>query len=98
MSWQVVAYAEQSSTKLAVIFPRSIIALHVGEWVEDCYQDSYRRVPSDGSAADFGDCSSRVLRGGAYGPEDLRAASRDKNTGTGRYSNYGFRLARSLTP
>ena len=70
------------------------------EWVEDCYQDSYRRVPSDGSAADFGDCSSRVLRGGswAYGPEDLRAASRDKNTGTGRYSNYGFRLARSLTP
>jgi formylglycine-generating enzyme required for sulfatase activity len=62
---------------------------NVREWVEDCYQDSYRRVPSDGSAADFGDCSSRVLRGGswAYGPEDLRAASRDKNTATGRYSN-----------
>ena len=73
---------------------------NVRAWVEDRYSDSYRRVPSDGSAADFGDCGSRILCGGswAYGPKVLRAASRDKNIATSRYSNYGFRLARSMMP
>lgn len=33
---------------------------NVWEWTEDCYQDSYNGVPSNGSASSKGDCSLRV--------------------------------------
>ena len=39
---------------------------NVWEWVEDCWNDSYRGAPSDGSAWERGDCSSRVYRGGSW--------------------------------
>ena len=37
---------------------------NVSEWVEDCWNNSYRGAPSDGSPWISGDCSRRVLRGG----------------------------------
>ena len=40
---------------------------NVGEWVEDCWHDSYRGAPSDGSAWVDSECSSRVFRGGGLG-------------------------------
>ena len=70
------------------------------EWVQDCWNGSYQGAPTDGSAWTSGDCESRVLRGGSWNdrPENLRAANRDGLTSGGRFSYYGFRVARTLTP
>ncbi len=73
---------------------------NVSEWVEDCYHESYRGAPSDGSswAPSDGHCSYRVLRGGSWigGPTDLRSANRDWDTSIRRLGSIGFRVARAL--
>ena len=72
-------------------FPPNDFGLHnvhgnVWEWVEDCWHESYRGAPVDGSAwTSGGDCSRRVLRGGSwlYSPQVLRsAAGSPPGTGT----------------
>ena len=85
-------------------FPANEFGLHdlhgnVWEWVEDCWNGSYQRAPSDGSAWTSGDCSLRVLRGGSWdsGPWALRSANRSKYT-TVSGASTGFRIARTLTP
>jgi formylglycine-generating enzyme required for sulfatase activity len=73
---------------------------NVWEWVEDCWHESYEDAPTDGSAWDTGgDCSRRVLRGGAWVnlPRYLRAALRYRSGAGGRHYSYGFRLARTLS-
>ena len=64
-------------------FPPNAFSLYdmagnVWQWVEDCYRDTYDRVPTDSSAWTARDCQSHVVRGGSwnYGPRDLRAAFR----------------------
>ena len=73
---------------------------NVWEWVEDCWHESYRGVPRDGSAWTSGDCGRRVLRGGSWNlrPEFLRSANRNRFTAGYRHNGYGFRVARTLTP
>ena len=74
---------------------------NVWEWVEDCYLDSYRETPADGSANTAGPCDNRVLRAGSwfFGPSLVRAALRNHIApGTGIYTGFGFRVAKSLTP
>ena len=73
---------------------------NVWEWTEDCWNDSYKRAPTDGSAWTDGDCSSRVVRGGSWGniPALLRSALRHRSFTYGRYSKQGFRLGRTITP
>ena len=72
---------------------------NVWEWVQDCWNDSYRGAPADGSAWETGNCGRRVLRGGSWGfPEDLRAANRGWLSSGGRSGGFGFRVARTLTP
>ena len=76
---------------------------NVEEWVEDCWNGSYRGAPSDGTAWTAGDCSRRVLRGGSWGgtPRNLRAANRLRLTTGDRINGGGFRVSRSvrtLTP
>ena len=73
---------------------------NVWEWVEDCWNRRYAGAPSDGSAWESGDCSQRVLRGGAWNnsPWNLRAASRTRCDTGNRSSVIGFRVARMLTP
>ncbi len=70
------------------------------EWVQDCWNDSYRGAPTNGSAWESGNCSRRVLRGGSwnYNPRNLRAADRSWGTTGDRIINNGFRVARTLTP
>ena len=71
---------------------------NVWEWVEDCWNDSYRGAPTKGRAWTPGDCSRRVLRGGSWfiGPKVLRAAVRVADTSGNRISLFGFRIARTL--
>ena len=73
---------------------------NVWEWVEDCWNESYRGAPTDGSAWGAGNCGRRVLRGGSWGsePRYLRSAYRSRNSSGLRFSNAGFRVARTLTP
>jgi formylglycine-generating enzyme required for sulfatase activity len=75
---------------------------NVADWVDDCWNASYRGAPADGSAWTTGDCtnSGRVLRGGRWVsyPQHVRSADRDFNWPTYRNFNVGFRVARSLDP
>ena len=71
---------------------------NVYEWVQDCYNDSYRGAPNNGEAWERGECSLRVLRGGSYYgiSRDLRSAIR---LGYSIRSDLnGFRVARTLAP
>ena len=67
---------------------------NVWEWVQDCWNDTYRGAPSDGSAWTTGECQYRVLRGGSWDDRAvyLRAAFRLRDTASRRFSNSGFRL------
>jgi formylglycine-generating enzyme required for sulfatase activity len=71
---------------------------NVAEWVQDCWNKTHIGGPIDGSAAQTGDCSRRVVRGGAwnYFPEDIRAAYRESAPAEHRYYHVGFRVARDL--
>lgn len=76
------------------------MAGNVGEWVEDCYRDTYRDAPTDGRAVET--CmtkfhNARVMRGGAWNaiPAWLRSASRDIEVPSLRADSFGFRVART---
>ena len=71
---------------------------NVWEWVEDCWNGSYRGAPGDGSAWTRGNCGARVLRGGSwgYGPGGLRSANRFGNSAGSRNYYVGFRIVRTL--
>jgi formylglycine-generating enzyme required for sulfatase activity len=70
---------------------------NVGEWVQDCWNDSYLGAPSNGSAWMSGDCSRAVRRGGSWNhlPRNLRSAFRFGNPCDGRDDYIGFRVART---
>jgi formylglycine-generating enzyme required for sulfatase activity len=69
---------------------------NAAEWVEDCWNDSYKSAPADGSAWTKPRCQERVLRGGAFNndPRFLRSASRFKYDADVRYIANGFRVVR----
>ena len=71
---------------------------NVWEWVEDCWNDSYRGAPGDGRAWKSGTCSNHVVRGGSWGniPGGVRSAIRVGYGAGGRSSSGGFRVARTL--
>lgn len=72
---------------------------NASEWVQDCWNDSYRGAPTDGSVWTSGDCDLRGVRGGTsfYEANHVRAASRDYiSLSQNYYGGLGFRLARSL--
>ncbi len=71
---------------------------NAAEWVEDCWNPSYRGAPNDGSAWTSGDCSLRVLRGGSFGDKAIavRSSARFRYDEDVRYYANGFRVARDL--
>ena len=73
---------------------------NVYEWVQDCWNDSYRGAPADGRAWERGECGRRVARGGSWinYPKLLRSAYRLSLTTGNRSSSLSFRIARTLTP
>jgi formylglycine-generating enzyme required for sulfatase activity len=74
------------------------MAGNAAEWVKDCWNQSYRGAPANGSAWMSGDCSSHVLRGGSYEskPEEVRTGSRWKYDTDVPYVTNGFRVARDM--
>jgi formylglycine-generating enzyme required for sulfatase activity len=71
---------------------------NTAEWVEDCWNDSYRGAPKDASAWTAGQCRLRVLRGGAYDSQakSVRSTARFRYDTDVRYSANGFRVVREL--
>jgi formylglycine-generating enzyme required for sulfatase activity len=71
---------------------------NVWEWAQDCWNDSYKGAPSDGSAWESGNCGRRVVRGGSWGdlPEYVRVAYRSRVAPSNRNYIQGFRLARTV--
>lgn len=66
------------------------------ELTEDCWHDSYRGAPTDGSAWASGACDERVIRGGDWSspPAELRVSHRSAIYSDHRYdASTSFRLA-----
>jgi formylglycine-generating enzyme required for sulfatase activity len=80
--------------------PFGLLHVHgnVWEWVEDCWNRSLADVPNDGTPRITGDCSVRVIRGGAWSeePQDLRSAKRSYELVGERTEKIGFRVARPV--
>ena len=73
---------------------------NVWEWTQDCWNNSYKGAPSDGSAWSSGARWERVLRGGSWSsdvPCCLRSANRYGLFRGYHFDDLGFRLARTLT-
>ncbi len=68
------------------------------EWVHDCYHRNYVGAPDDGSVWDGGDCSVRIVRGGAFQSpaSSMRVDNRETFPSDKGQYNVGFRVVREL--
>jgi len=71
---------------------------NAAEWVEDCWNLTYRNAPKDTTAWTSGDCRLRVLRGGNFSSNatEIRSAARFRYDVDVRYYANGFRVVREL--
>jgi len=71
---------------------------NVSEWVQDCWHDSYRRAPTDGSAWVNPGCNDRVIRGASWAStlDRARSAYRQSTPAETTHARLGFRVARDL--
>lgn len=75
---------------------------NVYEWVSDCWHDTFRDAPINGSSwldTSGGDCTKRILRGGSWYNDAnapyLRVSSRSPFNPTERFCTTGFRVVKS---
>lgn len=68
------------------------------EWIQDCWNFSYKNAPTDGSAWRSGECVYRVIRGGSW--EDpagnLKTTFRNRRDPVSREATNGFRVVREM--
>lgn len=71
---------------------------NVHEWILDCYNKSYKKTPTDGSAFYDKKCNEKAVRGGSWGdnPIFVRSAFRGQSRYVNRSNDIGFRLVRQL--
>lgn len=71
---------------------------NVSEWVQDCWHDSYRRAPGDGSAWVNPGCAERVVRGASWAStlDRARSAARQSAPAAGTNARIGFRVVRDI--
>ena len=74
------------------------MAGNAAEWVEDCWNMTYRNAPKDGSAWTTGSCETRGLRGGSFDSSSayIKPTARFRYDADVRYWANGFRVARDL--
>jgi formylglycine-generating enzyme required for sulfatase activity len=90
-------------TSPAGSFPANAFGLYdmlgnVWQRTEDCGHEDYSGAPTDGSAwVSGGDCSTRIVRGGAWfaSLDQLRSAVRAADPAEFRKNDIGFRVVRS---
>jgi formylglycine-generating enzyme required for sulfatase activity/serine/threonine protein phosphatase PrpC len=89
-------------TKIGTFDPNSFgiydTSGNVAEWVHDCWHDNYNDAPAYAEVWEGGDCSYRVVRGGAYStpPQSIRNAKRDKYKSDKVYDHIGIRVVREI--
>jgi formylglycine-generating enzyme required for sulfatase activity len=68
----------------------------VWEWVSDCWHNTYKGAPADGTTWDDPNCRMRVIRGGSWreGASYMPTTTRFKYDASVRHSQNGFRVAR----
>ncbi|MEO8327162.1 MAG: SUMF1/EgtB/PvdO family nonheme iron enzyme, partial [Nitrospirota bacterium] len=97
-------YGENSGKKTAEVGSKQPNGLglydmsgNVYEWVEDCWHETYKGAPRDGSPWG-GDCGPRVIRGGSWynRPGALRSSLRVRNGPGTRDNLIGIRLAQDI--
>lgn len=80
--------------------PFGLFDMHgnVWEWTSDCWSETHEGAPEGGAARITGDCTRRVLKGGAWntGAWRLRSAHRIGKYAHTREFDNGFRVARDL--
>lgn len=67
------------------------------EWVEDCYHGSYEGAPATGGVWESGDCTYRIVRGGAWNivnPGYMRLSYRNRSLPDTKSSGTGFRCVK----
>ncbi|WP_407519741.1 SUMF1/EgtB/PvdO family nonheme iron enzyme [Methylobacterium oryzisoli] len=71
---------------------------NAAEWVEDCWNPTYRGAPADGAPWRAGQCQLRVLRGGSFTGRAAaaRSGARFRYDRDIRYYANGFRVVRDL--
>ncbi|HEV2607902.1 MAG TPA: SUMF1/EgtB/PvdO family nonheme iron enzyme, partial [Xanthomonadaceae bacterium] len=71
---------------------------NVAEWTQDCWHDSYRRAPENGSAWVNPGCAKRVARGASWAssPAQARSAYRAPTDADSSNARLGFRVVREL--
>jgi formylglycine-generating enzyme required for sulfatase activity len=71
---------------------------NAAEWVEDCWNPTYRGAPADGAPWRAGQCQLRVLRGGSFTGRAaaVRSGARFRYDRDIRYYANGFRVVRDL--
>jgi formylglycine-generating enzyme required for sulfatase activity len=84
-------------------FPPNAFGLHdvhgnVSEWVKDCIDIGYFKVPTDGGAMMQSPCPQTAVRGGSFEntPTDVRSARRFAADPKSKGHAIGFRVARAL--
>jgi formylglycine-generating enzyme required for sulfatase activity len=96
-------YKNNSSSQVQRVGRKSpnVFGLHdmsgnVSEWTSDCKNGNYSGAPNDGSSWLSGDCSERVLRGGAWDDisANLKSAARTFGPVGSSSKTIGIRLAR----
>ena len=70
---------------------------NVWEWTNDCWNVNYVNAPTDGSAWESGNCSGRVLRGGAWNLSSFMSTVfyRQWHSSTWKTDAIGFRVVRT---
>ncbi|QDZ28048.1 formylglycine-generating enzyme family protein [Noviherbaspirillum sp. UKPF54] len=68
----------------------------VWEWVSDCWHNTYKGAPADGSSWEEANCRVRVIRGGSWREDAsyMLSTTRFKYDASVRHSQNGFRVAR----
>jgi formylglycine-generating enzyme required for sulfatase activity len=94
--WEYVAHAGSDRPTAAGSQKANPLGLldtagKMAEWVQDCWNESFRGAPADGSAWLKGNCNLRALRGGSFDK-----SSRFRYDGDVRYEANGFRVLREL--
>lgn len=102
VSWHVGisgSHQQEVARKEANAFGLYDMSGNAREWVEDCYHDSYKNAPADGSTWNES-CSSndRVLRGGSWNVDHhkTRATIRYNAPSVSRSKDTGFRVVREI--
>lgn len=88
-------------TSPVTAFPPNPFGLHdmlgnVLQWTQDCWNDTLRGQPREGSARLTGDCSQRGARGGSWSNDvrQVRVTFRGSGPAIVRTANTGFRVMR----